>query len=395
MLASRLWPRFLIAVLVGLPLSSFATDVCEVSTQPAATLLFPYFEVDLADAQGRTTLISISNAGDEATVARLTVWSNVGLPSLSFDLVLDPRDVQSINLRNLLAGQIPLTDIDAELTNCEDPLVLPDLDENGVADLVAWHTGVADSGGLCRGVAGDEPDLATGYITVDAMNQCAPYFAYPNDHIVYQGNIHYFEDGGAGLASNANVLWGDLILLDPAGDAAQSVAAVHIRADAERFSGQTRTFYGYGADDRAPLPSTYRGRFLAGQPAGTETSFLLWLDPVTMAFFGPAGFTCGEASFHTNLCLFLEAQAYDEAGTPIGDPLVETPFTVLRPLTIAPDAGAGFIEVRHQELVACFLIPVGFEPVQSVLIPLLKADGRFSAATAAVGLDSTCFEPVP
>ena len=30
--------------------------------QPAATLLYPYFEVDLNDPQGQTTLISINNA---------------------------------------------------------------------------------------------------------------------------------------------------------------------------------------------------------------------------------------------------------------------------------------------------------------------------------------------
>ena len=367
-------------------------DVCELSTKPAATLLFPYFEVDLADAQGRTTLISINNVAEEATVARVTLWTNAGSPTLGFDLVLDPRDVQSLNLRNLLAGQIPSTDIDTALPGCSDPLVLPEADGQ---DLAAWHSGAADSQGLCRGVAGEEPELAIGYVTVDVMNQCSPFFTYPGDPAVHAGGVRYFEDGGLGLASNENRLWGDLILIDDAGDAAQSVAAVHIRADADQLAGSVKTFYGAGADNRAPLPSTYRGRFLSGQPAGTETSFLMWLDPISAGFLPLEGVPCGEAASFTNPCRLLQAQAYDEAGNAFGDEFLENGSQVLRQLQISPAAGAGFIEARFQELVACVLLPSIVEPRQAVMIPLLRAEGRFSAATAAVALDSTCTVVTP
>ncbi len=222
------------------------------------------------------------------------------------------------------------------------------------------------------------------------MNRCSPFFTYPGDDTVHDGDIRYFEDGGVGLAANDNVLWGDLILIDPAGDAAQSVAAVHVRADAERFMGSTRTFYGFGADDRAPLPSTYRGRFLAGQPAGTETSFLLWLDPLSLGAFPENGFTCGEASQHANFCRYLEAQAYDETGTELGEVFLEGTPTVLRTLSIDPNAGAGFVETRLQELVACILLPGPLVQQQAVMVPRLRAQGRFSLASAAVALDSTC-----
>ena len=399
MLASRTWfqtwPLLVLVVLTVSTLPALATDVCEVSTRPAATLLFPYFEVDLAEPGGRDTLISINNAGAEPTVARVTVWTNVGLPSLGFDLVLDPRDVQSISLRDLMAGRIPVTSIGTELADCQDPLVLPEPGPDEVADLVAWHTGAADQSGLCRGVAGDEPSLATGYVTVDAMNRCSPFFTYPGDLTVHDGDVRYFEDGGGGLAANHNVLWGDLILIDPDNDAAQSVAAQHVRADADRFTGSTRTFYGLGADDRAPLPSTYRGRFLAGQPAGTETTFLLWLDPVSLGSFPENGFTCGEESVYANFCRYLAAQAYDETGSELGDSFFEGTPTVLRTLNIAPNAGAGFVETVLEELVACVLLPAGVVQHQAAMIPRLRSQGRFSIASAAVALDSTCQEPTP
>lgn len=392
MLASRI-VLLIVASAITLSAPAGAADVCESSVQPAATLLFPYFEVDLADAEGRTTLVSINHAGEQPTVARVTLWTNVGRPTIGFDLVLDPLDVQSLNLRNLLAGQIPSTDIDAELPECSDPLVLPNLGEGEVADLVAWHTGAPDRQGLCRGEAGDEEDLAVGYLTVDAMNRCAPFFTYPGDREIHEGGVRYFEDGGLGLASNANVLWGDVILIDDVGNAAQSVAAVHVRADAERFSVPGRTFYGYGSDDRAPLPSNYRGRFLSGVPAGTMTTFQLWLDPVDHGSFPLEGFECEERFFYSNPCRFIEAQAYNEDGEALGDLFVESAPLVLRRLNIAPTAGAGFIDMRFQEIEACPIIPTGIAPRQAVMIPLLEADGRFSAATAAVALDSTCSEP--
>src|SRR5436305_4979324 len=38
---------------------------CRVASQPAATLLFPYFEADLANPTGQTTLLSINNASSK------------------------------------------------------------------------------------------------------------------------------------------------------------------------------------------------------------------------------------------------------------------------------------------------------------------------------------------
>jgi hypothetical protein len=44
---------------------------CTMDVVPAATLLLPYFEVDLKSATGRTTLMSIDNASDRAELAHV------------------------------------------------------------------------------------------------------------------------------------------------------------------------------------------------------------------------------------------------------------------------------------------------------------------------------------
>ena len=79
-------------------------SACTGDPVPAATLLIPYFEIVLADTNGKTTLISVTNAGGQATLAHLVLWTDWGLPTLAFDLFLAANDVQSVNLRDLFAG---------------------------------------------------------------------------------------------------------------------------------------------------------------------------------------------------------------------------------------------------------------------------------------------------
>ncbi|MGK2859513.1 MAG: DUF7507 domain-containing protein, partial [Thermoanaerobaculia bacterium] len=50
-------------------------ESCDVTVQPAATLLLPYFEVD-PTGFGENTVVAITNASDTAIVAHVTVWSN-------------------------------------------------------------------------------------------------------------------------------------------------------------------------------------------------------------------------------------------------------------------------------------------------------------------------------
>jgi hypothetical protein len=82
---------------------------CALDDVPAATLLLPYFEVDLDNPLGRTTLFSINNASASAVLTNVTLWTDLGIPALYFQVYLTGYDVQTINLRDLFAGVLPRT----------------------------------------------------------------------------------------------------------------------------------------------------------------------------------------------------------------------------------------------------------------------------------------------
>ncbi len=84
--------------------AGLASSSCSSGASPAATLLVPYFEVDLTSTSGLTTLLAVTNAGAQSTLAHVVVWTDWGVPTLKFDLFLAANDVQSINLRDLFAG---------------------------------------------------------------------------------------------------------------------------------------------------------------------------------------------------------------------------------------------------------------------------------------------------
>lgn len=138
---------------------------------PAATLLYPYFEVDLANPTGMTTLLGLQNASATAALAHFVVWSDLGVPVLNFNVYLTGYDVQTINLRDILvngtlpqtasAGQDPNDTIsnkgifsqDINFASCAGQLPQPPLPGSTVASLQAALTGQAAAGlgGLCAG----------------------------------------------------------------------------------------------------------------------------------------------------------------------------------------------------------------------------------------------------
>ena len=84
--------------------------ICTIDDVPAATLLLPYFEVDLSNPNGLTTLFSVNNASATAILAHVVVWSDLSVPVLDFDLYLTGYDVQTISLRDIfLSGIVPTT----------------------------------------------------------------------------------------------------------------------------------------------------------------------------------------------------------------------------------------------------------------------------------------------
>src|SRR3954451_14190701 len=70
---------FLLCLLALAGSAAWAT-ICDIGAQPSATLLLPYFEVDLgASGTGQTTLFSINNASATAALAHVVVWSDLSV----------------------------------------------------------------------------------------------------------------------------------------------------------------------------------------------------------------------------------------------------------------------------------------------------------------------------
>ncbi len=271
---------------------------CQVDVQPAATLLFPYFEVEAANPAGLTTLISINNAAAESHLAQVTLWTDWGEPSLAFSLYLTGYDVQTINLRDILsAGILPSTGTNlsnqgslsgdnASFPGCSNASAPgagpafpnPALDGATRAHLQAWHSGEqSPMTGTCAGSL--QEGRWTGYVTVDVVRRCSE--SNPTD-------FGYFLDGGEGLATNDNVLFGDLFLVTSEEDFAQGEPALHLRADSEAFPFGAYTFYGQhwngdGRDDRQPLGSAYAFRYLNGGVFTGGTELIVWRDSKSAA----------------------------------------------------------------------------------------------------------------
>jgi hypothetical protein len=273
-----------------------AAVILTVDNVPAATLLLPYFEVDLDDAAGHNTLFSINNASATAVLAHVVVWSDLSVPVLDFNIYLTGFDVQSINLRDILVhgvlprtasdGQDPADTIspqgtfsqDINFASCTGQLPPPTLPASFIAHLQSSLTGQSSAilGNRCAGLDYDDR-IARGYVTVDTVNNCT---------LRFPGDPGYFAPGGTGDATNQNVLWGDFMLVDPGGDLAVGEPLVHIEADAlheETSVPGEYTFYGRyvawtAADNREPLSTSFAARYLNGGAFQGGTDLIVWRD---------------------------------------------------------------------------------------------------------------------
>jgi hypothetical protein len=278
-----------------------------ISNRPAATLLLPYFEVDLDNGQGINTIFSVNNASATAVLGHVTIWSDMGVPVLNFDVYLTGFDAQRIDLRSVLQGNIPQTasagqdfsnlispqgiiSQDINFASCGGRLPTPGLSAALVAHARAALTGQPSPvlGGLCASRNHGTPSIARGYVTVDTVTQC---------NLLFPSDPGYF----VGVASYQNVLWGEYMMVDPSREFAFADPLVHILAD---FNGSSDpdlvigryTFYGRfvawtAMDRREPLSTKFQSRFIAAKdfksiskarrrpflPPGTE--LMVWRDP--------------------------------------------------------------------------------------------------------------------
>lgn len=385
---------------------------CRVADQPAATLLIPFFQVDLNDAQGMSTLVSVNNASARPTLARMVLWTNWGVPTLAFDIYLTGYDVQTLNLRDLLLGHLPVTgstvsnrgllsESGADFPGCTPPpsqsvgtgvKATPLLNAAELAYLRAAHTGqpVSPASGTsparCVGSAQSRPGLATGYLTVDAVNRCSQTTVGTLENT--PAHAPYFVKGGSGLASDANVLWGDFFYVNRQQSYAMSHSAVAIVADADFFSAGDYTFYGRylgfdSRDSRAPLSSLYYARYLDGGTISGGTELVVWRDnrsarvePSDCAA-GPDWTPLGE----------LQMVAFDEEENPTeiresnAFPLTTQLVHVGAPPLLTPNSfGWLMMDLWHRDSTHA----------QGWVGVMMSAEGRYSISNAALRADDLC-----
>src|SRR4051812_11132971 len=116
--------RILLAVTcMGLALASSASaEIGALDPVPSATLLFPYFEAETADATNTDTVLSIENSASAAQLAHLVVWSDRGVPVLDFDMYLNAKGRERISMRSLTTGKLPTGAAGSGQAGCAFPL---------------------------------------------------------------------------------------------------------------------------------------------------------------------------------------------------------------------------------------------------------------------------------
>lgn len=304
-----------LAALLALGGPAFA-EICTIDDVPAATLLLPYFECDFADPNGINTLFTINNASAAPTVAHVTFWTDLTVPTLDFDVYLTGFDSETFSCRDVFNGVLPVT---ADLNSDPGDSVSPQGPFSGDASFpggsgpcaqVAYpaglgggfvtghlqpcHTGGVSNqyGGCCGTNYGD--NIARGYITIDNVTQCSLEFPSSPD---------YWNEG---IPSDVNQLWGDYYYTDTLNNFASGETLVHVEACpnpsvgtgancsfVDPASTPPRSFYGRytNLDNREPLATTFATRYVtSATPFSGGTNLYIWRNPNTPN--DTAGVTC-------------------------------------------------------------------------------------------------------
>lgn len=313
---------FVAASLLALGGSAVA-DLCTIEATPAATLLLPYFEVPLS-GNTRDVLFSINNASRSSVLAHVTIWSDMSVEAIDFNIYLTGFDVQTISLGQLIrSGSVPQTStslsprglwsaahptLPAACSSLLPPGTVP---AAKLAHMQALLTGNPSS--IYLGNCGGFPygdNVARGYVTVDHVVNCTTLS--PCD-------VGYFSNltgtPGTGVAGYANVLWGEWYAVNYAQNFMQGDTLVHLEAASpsdtlgislisdgtfwNRCSNDW--FFPGGAitphpDLRESLGTTYASQFYT--QFGAPTTYMVWKDsqwpePTNQGYPGLGGFPPG------------------------------------------------------------------------------------------------------
>ena len=400
-----------------------SAEMCTIDARPAATLLLPYFEVDLVNVDCITTLFSVNNASATPTVAHVTLWTDMSVPVLDFDIYLTGYDVQTINLQDILRhGNLPVTAPTDEVSNrglfsdphddffgtCGTTPGDPPRYQNPVLSGLELQHFRSSFLGEPSPITGDcaalnyGDGIARGYITIDDTNQCS---------LEFPGDPGYFAPNGTGIASNHNQLWGDFFYVDPQNNFAQGETLVHVEAQ-DGFTGGPNLYTFYArytnvagfADNREPLARTFATRHVRGPAFDGGTDLVAWRDSKSASTARvpcgttPAWFPLGQEG----VTIFDEEEnpvileGPPVSGVPDQPQLLPFPLEAQRVAvggTSLPTPTGFENGWLHLDLDQFF--PGGYQPVnpsasQAWVIALMSAQGRFSVGFDAIQLDTAC-----
>jgi len=413
--------------LLGLGSQAFAI-IGTVDDVPSATLLLPYFEVDLNNAGGQNTLFSINNASATAVIAHVAVWSDQSVPVLDFDVYLTGYDVQTINMHDILVnGNLPLTasagqdpgdhispkgpaSQDINFAQCSGilPYTNPAISASFRLHLQAALQGKpSPATQKCYGSKHSD-GIMRGYVTVDTVNNCNVFFPSDgNQYLVY--------------LTNQNVLWGDYFYINSDLNLADGETMVGIEACPGALATcfpLGHTFYGrYNPgngpsnmlDRREALPTTMAGRYINGGSLFGVTDFIVWREANGAA----APYTCsnpGPPSWYplgsTQIAIFDEQeQPVTTQSCPSGDPTCTTTIVIpneAQRVNVATDLlapfpfGWAYLNLQHSGLGPAYADNFA----QMWLEVRMEANGRFSVGMNGIQLDNantpvTTIIPIP
>ncbi|HJQ36165.1 MAG TPA: hypothetical protein VKB93_03405 [Thermoanaerobaculia bacterium] len=336
------------------PTTTNNDDSCDTTNMPAATLLLPFFDVNITATAGSsdTTLFTITNVSSSPQIAHVTVWTDWSFPVLDFNIFLTGYDVQSINLYDVIArGVVAPGGPGTSSTNFG---ISPNVSETGVG-FVATTGSAPDfndanpnfsGAGNCSGtqlpgqlsaeltaavqtalttglynVAGSNPFIgcgtsriggthsnARGYVTIDVANNCS--ISLPTSPTYFTTEILF-----------DNVLIGDYQQIngDPTvGNLAQGNPLVHIKAIPEGgpagvvATNLPYTFYDRytpaatrRVDRRVPLPATFAARWIEGGTSSFQTNYKIWREGLI------TGASCS-ATINNSVLPYAEVIRFDE-----------------------------------------------------------------------------------
>lgn len=362
---------------------------------PAATLLFPYFEVDLANASGVTTLIAVPNVWATAILVNVTIWSDRGVPVYNFPVYLTGYDVQTMDLRSVLGGTLPQTasagqdptdtisnhgtySQDINFASCTGTLPLAALDATSQTNIRNALTGQVTAlfGGQCVGENYGDGN-ARGYVTMDTVNACGSGAPDTAGYLTY--------------ATEQNAIAGDWFVVNPANNFMETDAAVAIEAidfsTPGYFTSGNQTFYGRlvgwdASDSREPLPGTW------AVPAYNELSTLhVWRDTKRTPAAGSCAVPPTALAMERSVMMGMDGELYTTSATsPLPVAAQRTDYGQTEFGLPAEKTGFHYLSLHHNNGDVAGLTDTA--AAQSHVTVIRQSQGRFSTGASAMPLDS-------